>query len=58
MKVCMNQKSRRIKSMGIYTINKPGFQGAGGPWRGTGAAPPLGGSGGQSPPEAPDFLEF
>ena len=44
--------------MGIYTINEAGFQGATGPWRGTGAAALLGGSGGQSPPEAPDFLEI
>jgi len=46
MKVWMNQKSRQIKSMGIYTINEAGFQGAAGPWRGTGAAALLGGQGG------------
>ena len=37
--------------MGIYTVNEPGFQGAAGPWQGTGAASLLGGSGGLSPPK-------
>ena len=54
----MNQNFRWIKSMGIYTVNEPGFQGAAGPWWGTGAASLLGGSGGQSPPEAPQFIAF
>ena len=49
MKVWMNQKSLPIKSMGICTVNEPGIQGAAGPWRGTGAAPLVGGIGGQRP---------
>ena len=43
MKVWMNQKSLPIKSMGICT------------WRGTGAAPLVGGIGGQRPGK---FFEF
>ena len=45
MKVRMNQNSLRIKSMGICTVNVPGFQEAVGPWRGIGAVPLLGGQG-------------
>ena len=51
-------KIQTDKSMGAYIINEPGFQGAAGPWRGTGAAPLLGGSGGQRLPEAPRFMAF
>ena len=47
MKVRMNQTDRQIKSMGIYIINEPGFQGGAGLWRGKGAASLLGGSGGK-----------
>ena len=49
MKVRMNQNSLRIKSMGICTVNVPGFQEAVGPWRGIGAVTLLGGQGGEAP---------
>ena len=64
MKVKMNQKYRRIKSVGIYIINEPGFQGAVGSCRGTGAAPLLGAQGDKAPlkagfkgPQAPDGVQ-
>ena len=52
MKARMNQKSSRIKSMGICTVNVPRFQEAVGPWRGIGAVPLLGGQGGEAPLKA------
>ena len=44
--------------MGIYIINEPGFQGAIGPWRGTGAAPLLGDEEGKAPLKLPNFWNF
>ena len=47
-----------MKSMGIYIINEPGFQGAASPWRGTGAEPLLGGQGGEDPLKFQNFWNF
>ena len=58
MEVRMNHKNRRIKSRDIYTINEPEFQGAAGPWRGTGAVLLLGGQGGFAPLKLLNFWNF